>query len=139
MFGFLHMYETYRSRDNASWSGFTFTYKSHNSIRAVGGVPEDKQSGRMLFHGPTNTGLGTGNSFARSHLSDPLVLKVAFHLDTQTLQSSLTNAGAAIVTSVMIVGTSPPLILLYNVETAVRVGIKDIFHIEIGRRMNGME
>ena len=24
MFGFLHMYETYRSRDNASWSGFTF-------------------------------------------------------------------------------------------------------------------
>ena len=49
----------------------------------------------MLFHGPTNTGLGTGNSFARSHLSDPLVLKVAFHFDTQTLQSSLTNAGSS--------------------------------------------
>ena len=39
-----------------------------------------------------NAGLDAGNSFARSHLSDPLVLKVAFHLDTQTSQSSLTNA-----------------------------------------------
>ena len=103
------------------------------------GITKGKECIRVLFDRQTDTCLSTGDTFCRCHLGHTRILQIALRLDAQSFKSTLADTTGHH-RHISHDGLQAPFgNLLVERLYGMVIGIEDLFHIEVGSGVDGVQ
>ena len=107
--------------------------------QGCGGVAESKQCFRMFLDSQSYAGLCASNALPSCQPGHPRVAQIAHRLDAQPLQGSFANA-AGHHGDVGDDGSqlAALYLIIYSLQ-GLRVGVQNVLHVEVGRRVDGVQ
>ena len=104
-----------------------------------GGVPKGKECVGMFLYGHADAGLCAGDALLGRHLHGAFVSEVALGLDAHALQRALTDAGRHHRHVSHDRPRAPRAESLVHLSHGARIGPDQAFHVEVGRRVDGVQ
>ena len=139
MLGLSHMNETHWGCDDTCGMGLALAHEVAEFHQGCGSITKGKECIRVFFDRQTDTCLSTGDTFCRCHLGHTRILQIALRLDAQSFKSTLTDTTGHH-RHISHDGLQAPFgDHLVECLYGMVIGIEDLFHIEVGSGVDGMQ